>query len=69
MELCISTIAYSNAGVSRSATVALAYMMETERISLQCAYDRLKLSRPAVQPNPGFMSQLAEFQKQLGISN
>ena len=59
----------SNAGVSRSSTVALAYVMETERIPLEHAYERLKLSRPAVQPNPGFMSQLAAFQKQLGIDS
>ena len=47
--------------------MALAYVIESERVSLELAYDRLKHSRPAIQPNPGFMSQLADFQKQLGI--
>ena len=61
-------ISCSNAGISRSATVALAYVMETENISLEAAYDRLKQSRPAIQPNPGFMNQLAEFQAQLRIA-
>ena len=58
---------HSNAGISRSSTVALAYVIETERIPLEQAYDRLKASRPAVQPNPGFMEQLAAFQEQLNI--
>ena len=42
-------------------------MIETERVSLELAYDRLKKSRPAIQPNPGFMSQLADFQEHLEI--
>ena len=67
--LHITHDACSNAGISRSSTVALAYMIETERMPLEQAYDRLKLSRPAIQPNPGFMSQLAGFQEQLGIGN
>ena len=52
---------YSNAEISRSSTVALAYVMESERVSLELAYDRLKHSRPAIQPNPDFMSQLTNL--------
>ena len=69
LPLCplLPTGPYSNAGISRSSTVALAYVIETERVSLELAYDRLKKSRPAIQPNPGFMSQLADFQERLEI--
>ena len=66
---CYSRTTYSNAGISRSSTVVLAYVIETERVPLELAYDRLKQSRPAIQPNPGFMSQLADFQEKLGINN
>ncbi|CAI8021437.1 Deoxynucleoside triphosphate triphosphohydrolase SAMHD1, partial [Geodia barretti] len=64
---CVTDNTDSNAGISRSSTVALAYVIETERVSLELAYDRLKKSRPAIQPNPGFMSQLADFQERLEI--
>ena len=58
----------SNAGISRSASIALAYVMHKERLSLEQAYDRLRLTRSKIRPNTGFMEQLTDIQHKLGIS-
>src|SRR5271155_2059323 len=42
-------------GISRSATLALAYRMLTEHISLGKAFTDIKLVRPEAEPNPGFL--------------
>jgi len=55
------------AGVSRSATIVLAYMMRKLRIPLSIAIDELRKDRPCVSPNPGFLVQLRAYQSQLGI--
>jgi dual specificity phosphatase 12 len=50
------------AGVSRSASVCLCYMMYKNReLNLEAALTLLKKSRKQVQPNKGFMSQMEVF--------
>jgi len=46
------------AGVSRSATVVLAFLMQKEQIDHQTALQKLVLCRPSVHPNYGFRQQL-----------
>ena len=60
---------HSNAGRSRSSSVALAYVMHNEKLPLAGALERLKRTRPAVEPNEEFMRQLKQLQTSLGISN
>lgn len=55
------------AGVSRSATLLLAYMIASERMTPKQALARLKEARPAAQPNFGFMRQLEAYAHSLGI--
>ncbi|CAG7828113.1 unnamed protein product [Allacma fusca] len=50
-------------GVSRSATIVLAYMMRKYEISLEDAQDRLKSRRSVIGPNYGFLSQLKLYEK------
>lgn len=57
---------HCRAGVSRSATVCIAYIMKQMEYDLTNAYDFVKTKRPCISPNLHFMGQLLEFQKQLG---
>jgi len=45
-------------GVSRSATAVLLHLMVHRRLPLALALDRLRVVRPIVNPNPGFMAFL-----------
>lgn len=56
---------HCHAGISRSATVCIAYIMKHLAYDLAGAYDHVKSKRPRVSPNLHFMGQLVEFQKRL----
>ena len=49
------------AGVSRSATLVLAYLMARERLSLKMALQRVREARPTAMPNQGFLRQLEKY--------
>ncbi|RWS25564.1 Dual specificity protein phosphatase 14-like protein [Leptotrombidium deliense] len=49
------------AGISRSATLVLAYLIDQYRMSLQEAYEFLQLRRNKIRPCPKFLQQLACF--------
>jgi len=51
------------AGISRSTTVAIAYMTAVYGMTLTDAYNLVKSKRPFIQPNPGFMAALKNFVK------
>ncbi|ELP92469.1 dual specificity protein phosphatase, putative [Entamoeba invadens IP1] len=51
------------AGVSRSATICVAYIMNTKSMSRDEAIQYVRTRRPVIQPNSGFMAQLAEYQR------
>ena len=57
------------AGISRSVTITLAYLMKFHRMSMQRAYQYLKDMRPAISPNLNFMGQLIEFERSLELGN
>ncbi|XP_058454365.1 dual specificity protein phosphatase MPK-4 isoform X2 [Malaya genurostris] len=48
-------------GVSRSATIVIAYLMEKHKLSYEAGLYRVKSKRRFVMPNPGFISQLRLF--------
>ncbi|KAL1513306.1 hypothetical protein ABEB36_002728 [Hypothenemus hampei] len=52
-------------GVSRSATVVIAYVMKKYELSYSEAFERVKSKRSIVFPNQGFVSQLKLY-KELG---
>lgn len=53
------------AGVSRSVTLTVAYLMSSMSLSLNDAYDYVKRCKPNISPNFNFMGQLLDFEKTL----
>jgi len=60
-----ATIVHCQAGISRSATVCLAYLMKKKGYDLDEAFDFLKNCRSCIGPNFGFLGQLKIFEQQL----
>ncbi|KAL3685725.1 hypothetical protein R1sor_003747 [Riccia sorocarpa] len=55
------------AGISRSVTVAVAYLMKKDGMRFPQALAHVKSRRKVAQPNPGFLRQLQEFDQQLEL--
>jgi predicted protein tyrosine phosphatase len=53
------------AGVSRSATIVIAYLMRQHLLSLKDAKSLLRSKRPCISPNDGFISQLEAYEIEL----
>ncbi|OON19888.1 dual specificity phosphatase, catalytic domain protein [Opisthorchis viverrini] len=58
-------LVHCSAGISRSPTLAIAYLMYTCRISLRKAYSIIKNGRATIAPNFNFLGQLVEFEREL----
>ncbi|KNC56141.1 uncharacterized protein AMSG_11690 [Thecamonas trahens ATCC 50062] len=59
-------IVHCQAGVSRSSSVVIAYLMvdPAHRLSYAAAYETVLAARPIIEPNIGFLAQLAAFARQ-----
>ena len=56
---------HCEAGVSRSATICIAYLMRHCRMSFMAAYMCVKEARYIICPNAGFIDQLITYEAQL----
>lgn len=55
-------LVHCNAGVSRSPTIVIAYLIYSEKMTFQEALDKVKGFRSCVRPNEGFVKQLRQFE-------
>lgn len=60
-----SVLVHCNAGVSRSATLVIAYIMKHQKLRFEHAFDKVKGVRPSVRPNEGFLKQLHDYDLEL----
>ena len=56
---------HCQAGVSRSPTIVIAYLMKHRHLTMLDAYEALKSRRPVISPNLNFMGQLLEWESLL----
>jgi protein-tyrosine phosphatase len=52
---------HCHAGISRSATITLLYLICVQNMPLHVAYNYLKRKRRVIHPNNGFMKQLVDW--------
>lgn len=54
----VNVLVHCNAGVSRSASVVIAYLILYQKLSFEDAFQAVKKTRPCIRPNDGFIVQL-----------
>uniref|UniRef100_A0A915PKE6 Uncharacterized protein n=1 Tax=Setaria digitata TaxID=48799 RepID=A0A915PKE6_9BILA len=63
-----NVLVHCNAGVSRSATIVLSYIMRYNKMTLREALEHVNAIRK-VSPNPGFVQQLLRYEMKLQCEN
>ncbi|KAJ1140494.1 hypothetical protein NDU88_006845 [Pleurodeles waltl] len=58
-------LVHCEAGISRSPTICMAYLMKTKAIRLEEAFDYIKQRRSMISPNFGFMGQLLHYESEI----
>ncbi|XP_043827961.1 dual specificity protein phosphatase 4 [Dromiciops gliroides] len=58
-------LVHCQAGISRSATICLAYLMMKKKVRLEAAFEFVKQRRSVISPNFSFMGQLLQFESQV----
>lgn len=60
-----AVLVHCYAGISRSATVCIAFLMRNRDLSLNQAYAVVEVVRKIIYPNEGFYEQLVEYERTL----
>jgi len=61
-------LVHCRAGISRSPTIVIGYLMWKEGMSLAEAYGLVKEKRPIILPNRGFFAQLSQLEQELNLA-
>lgn len=59
------TLVICHAGMSRSATVCIAYLMREDKLSYSAAFEEVKAARRFINPNQGFRQILKKYETTL----
>lgn len=62
-------LVHCNAGVSRSASICIAYVMLAEGLEFSEAFAMVKSKRACIQPNLGFIAQLKQIRRRWSVSS
>jgi len=60
-----AVVVHCQVGISRSATIVIAYLMKTLEYTLAQAFDHVRDCRPIIKPNSGFMRVLKRYDEML----
>mmetsp|Transcript_23297 Transcript_23297/g.40084 ORF Transcript_23297/g.40084 Transcript_23297/m.40084 type:complete len:211 (+) Transcript_23297:92-724(+) len=60
-----AVLVHCAAGISRSASIVMAFLMVTQEMSFEESYEFVRARRRWVDPNSGFRSQLLTFEREL----
>jgi protein-tyrosine phosphatase len=60
-----AALVHCDAGISRSSTVVISYLIKRKKMSLKEAYLYVKKRRALISPNFGFIVQLTEWERQV----
>ncbi|KYO40586.1 dual specificity protein phosphatase 5 [Alligator mississippiensis] len=58
-------LVHCEAGISRSPTICMAYLMKMKKFRLEEAFDYIKQRRSLISPNFGFMGQLLQYESEI----
>ncbi|KAM5132543.1 dual specificity protein phosphatase 5 [Mantella aurantiaca] len=58
-------LVHCEAGISRSPTICMAYLMKTKRFRLEEAFEYIKQRRSLISPNFSFMGQLLHYESEI----
>ncbi|KAL4442264.1 hypothetical protein ABPG74_005605 [Tetrahymena malaccensis] len=64
-----SVLVHCMAGVSRSASIVIAFLMKINRWNMEKAYKHAHSKRKQVSPNYGFLKQLRDYEYDLKLSD
>ena len=60
-------LVHCQAGISRSATICVAYLMKTQSLTVSQAIEKVRQKRKVIAPNFSFMVQLERFYDELQV--
>ncbi|KAJ3318685.1 Dual specificity protein phosphatase 16 [Boothiomyces sp. JEL0866] len=64
-----TVLVHCQQGVSRSAALVIGYIMKTQKVSCQIAYDFVRKQAPKISPNVSLIAQLVAMEKLWDITN
>ena len=63
----VVTLIHGRAGISRSASLVIAFIMRDRGMGYNDAFNEVKSKRRCIDPNVGFVRQLREYEKELRL--